>query len=622
VNGASFAPGATVRWNGAALNTTFVSGSQLAAAVPAANIAAPGTASVTVVNPGTGVVSNVVFFPVGAPSPNVFYNFAPQSPLMYAYAPLGIGEFTGDGRTDILAWVSTPSILVLLNNGDGTFTPGPSTALPAGSSAVGIGDFNGDGRLDVLAVDQKGTVTVLLGNGDGTFTLGPSTALGPGVGQFVFAVDIADFNGDGKLDFLGQEGNGGPIQVFWGNGDGTFTPGPSTALPPGVVGQGRFNLLDGGLGDFNGDGKPDLVITDGYYVWVMLGNGDGTFKPAPGSPMNLGVVGDNVVVADFNGDGKLDIAVPNYGDSDRPTVAILLGNGDGTFAPVPGCCGTPEPQINSVYVLAGDFNDDGKLDLAVGIENMQSPSSGPAGYIETFLGNGDGTFTPTDYSVILPSFPATVYAADFNGDGKLDFATRDYMYGGVSVLLQGPPSSPAPDFTITASSPTLSVTAGGTVTDNIQIASVGGYLAALGPLTCSGAPYDATCTVTQPPGEIIPTATGSFPLTVTTLGPPTTPAGGPAFPPLNRWPFIIWFGLLVTGAALSVWRRKPGKGRSPTERGLALLATLILGLALCGSCGGTTPLPPGGTPPGTYTLTVTLTSGSLTHATTIALTVH
>lgn len=183
------------------------------------------------------------------------------------------------------------------------------------------------------------------------------------------------------------------------------------------------------VGDFNADGKLDAIVASGgstVYpgsgVTVSLGNGDGTFTLASGSPIPLGQNLSAIVTADFNEDGKLDLAVT---DSVGNAVLILLGNGDGTF-------GTPTtiPVGNGPEaIVAGDFNNDGKLDLAV--------ANYGDGTITLLLGNGDGTFTQAPGSpYTVGQGPYQMAAADFNGDGKLDLAVANGIDGSVSILLQ------------------------------------------------------------------------------------------------------------------------------------------------------------------------------------------
>jgi FG-GAP-like repeat len=224
---------------------------------------------------------------------------------------------------------------------------------------VAIGDFNQDGIPDLVAANaydsvRAGTVGILLGNGDGTFRA--STEYGAG-GVETFSVAAGDFNGDGKLDLVVANGGDGVtpgsanVGVLLGNGDGTFMP--AVAYSAGTLGRDFVTV-----GDFNGDGKLDIVATAGSVngflggVSVLLGKGDGTFASAVVYP--TGVAPGSIAVADFNGDGRLDLAVAN-----DTSVSVLLGRGDGTFQ---AAVNYPA-RGQATGVASGDFNGDGKLDL-------------------------------------------------------------------------------------------------------------------------------------------------------------------------------------------------------------------------------------------------------------------
>ena len=269
-----------------------------------------------------------------------------------------------------------------------------------------------DGDLnDSPSVSAPVTVTVNAVAGDGFPQLTAYSA-----GKIPNAVATGDFNGDGKLDLAVTSGEGPAVYVLLGNGNGTFqTPVPyaAGALPVAVI-----------AADLNGDGKPDLIVANDFYgatmtsasIDVLLGNGDGTFQApvvytTPNSPLAL-------IAGDFNLDGNVDIAVANASYSD---VSIFLGAGNGMLTL--GSDIATGPTTGAVGIAAGDFNRDGIPDLAIAETNLVIA-----------IGNGDGTFT------IGQSLPAgndlnDVQTGDFNGDGMLDLAVADYGGSTVSVVL-------------------------------------------------------------------------------------------------------------------------------------------------------------------------------------------
>jgi hypothetical protein len=321
------------------------------------------------------------------------------------------------------------TISILLGNGDGTFSNKATLCFPdflgdfAGPQLV-AGDFNGDGKTDLIASfwslglwDFK----VFLGNGDGTFRSGQSN-----FGNFdrIGPVISGDFNGDGNLDFALQGGAGDfeGIFAFTGN-NGNFTC--CSGFGPTSVGASLAT------GDFNNDGILDLaliaLINAGQPpVTILLGNGDGTFTAAAVQPSVTLVNPVFVTTNDFDGDGKLDLAIADAGFN---ALTVLHGNGDGTFTQVSG-----EPSLPqfSTFVTAADLNGDGKLDLVF------SNSCGTActsNAISIFLGNGDGTFKP-GFSETVGNAPHAVAVGDFNGDGRLDIAVVNSADNTVTLLLQ------------------------------------------------------------------------------------------------------------------------------------------------------------------------------------------
>lgn len=417
VNGTGFKSSSVVKWNGSPRVTTFVSASQLKAAIPAADTATRGTASVTVVNPAPGGgTSNAAFFSVTATTGHSGA-FVPGSSQVTAACPgsVATGDFNGDGNLDLAAAdYCSNRVSVLLGDGAGNLVIGPSPATGNGPQYLAAGDFNGDGKLDLAVVNYlDGTASILIGDGTGNFTLASS----PVIGSWPLAVAVGDFNRDGHLDLAVTLPD--RLSIFLGDGAGNFTLASSPAYSGALA-----------VGDFDRDGILDLAVTNNIDNRVSILLGDGTGKFNFYSSAATGDYPSSILVGDFNGDNKLDLAIANLnhgptGDS----ISILLGDGTGKFT----LASSPAPGINPGNVIAGDFNADGKLDLAVADVSFDAMYGG----ITIMVGDGKGNFSLTATSPA--SFDNVgnlnfMAVGDFNRDGKLDVAVADWG-SKVAILL-------------------------------------------------------------------------------------------------------------------------------------------------------------------------------------------
>ncbi|HJU11490.1 MAG TPA: FG-GAP-like repeat-containing protein [Candidatus Binataceae bacterium] len=290
-------------------------------------------------------------------------NFSTRTDYATGDAPwdVAIGDVNNDGKTDIVTAnqegdFAGGSISVLLGNGDGTFQPHTDFDAQTTPQGIVLADFDSDGNLDAATANnvQPGYIRLFFGNGDGTFSSGPSLATGDNPRPIV----TEDLNGDGKKDLVvtyaqwcGCDTVSPFVSVFLSNGDGTFQP--RTDYPVGAM----FESHSVAAGDMNRDGKPDLIVSNTYgSVSVLLGNGDGTFQPEVVYPVN-GAWGS--VVGDFNGDGNPDVVTGGDFYSDFGTISLLLGNGDGSLQPyLDYFSGSP------FTMSAVDLNRDGALDIA------------------------------------------------------------------------------------------------------------------------------------------------------------------------------------------------------------------------------------------------------------------
>jgi uncharacterized protein (DUF2141 family) len=607
---------------------------------------------------------------------------------------VAVADVNGDGKPDLLVTIqcsgipcsSDSRIGVLLGNGDGTF----QTAVTYGSGgyaaeSVAVRDVNGDGKLDLVVANQcigygncanGGSVGVLLGNGDGTF----QTAVLYDSGGTAESVAVADVNGDGKPDLVVANycasgcpnGTNSNVGMLLGNGDGTFQPIVT-------IYSGGYASPSVVVGDVNGDGKPDLVVsiqcTSGNMssgctnpegiVSVLLGNGDGTFQAAVTYDSG-GVYAYSVAVADVNGDGKPDLVAANgcanSNCSSDGTVSVLLGNGDGTFqAAMTYDSGGWEP----LSVAVADVNRDGKPDVVVAndwvstnnlsglvgvllntsisattttaLSSSQNPSALGQSVAFTATVATSGSVIPTGMVTFMDG-STTLGTGTLNSFGIAIYTTSNLVlgqhsmtavYGGdvnnaggtSSVLTQ---TVSAADFSITSNPTSTTVTAGQSGTFTLTVTPQGSFTGSIS-FSCTGLPVLAGCGFS--PAMVTPnTSTMTTTLTITTAAHTAAHATALAPPPFGRRPsplYAIWLllpAMLLGMVGLAVPKRRK------------LLSCVLVGLlaggcllqAACGgaSTGGGGGGGTGGTPAGTYTVTVTGAAGSTQHATAVTLTVQ
>jgi len=397
---------------------------------------APGGSGFTLTMNGAGFTSSSVVNWSGIPLATTFVSKAQVTATVAASdiasphtAWITVANPTPGGGISNVAYfqIASPAPTVVVS------APSPPFVNGELSNPI-VADFNNDGKLDIAinTFDSQNNllVSIVLGNGDGTFQAPVNYILPNNNGGQGPQIVTGDFNGDGKLDLVVSSNVFSSILL--GNGDGTFQS--PVSLPA--------NLFPIVAGDFNGDGKLDLAGLENEYtdVLVMLGNGDGTFQPLTPFPSEL-PVGQSfagLLTADFHGAGVLDLAVLDASDPRGGGATIFQGNGDGTFH-LTGTCNT---QDDTASFFAADFNGDGKQDIA--FDYSLPPNQG---FAVTF-GDGNGMCTSSTNTLTSTFTPSQLVVGDFNDDGKLDLGaggtpnTLENM--GIMVLGNGDGTFQAP----------------------------------------------------------------------------------------------------------------------------------------------------------------------------------
>lgn len=336
---------------------------------------------------------------------------------------IAAGHFTNSGNLDLAVTDSAGKVVhVLTGDGTGNFTAGATVSTQNDPTAIVAGDFNRDGFTDLAVMNAgSGTVSILRGQGNGDFTPNANIHVGAAAGTGSNDLLAMDIGGNGRLDLITANPLSNQVAVLLNRANGTFEAVENYAVP---------NAPDYlAVGDFNRDGKPDLVVTQngGAAVSILTNNTLPTTQPGGRNfiaPHILthghGNMADGIAVADFNHDGIPDIATSYLEDN---TVQVLLGNGGSNF------------QAASVYpvgkqpywVVAADLNNDGYPDLIT--------ANTTDGTISVLMNkaDGSGTFQPA-VSYPVGNLPYQLAVGDLNGDGIPDIAVADYGANTVTIL--------------------------------------------------------------------------------------------------------------------------------------------------------------------------------------------
>jgi hypothetical protein len=535
----------------------------------------------------------------------VSFRSAQSYPVGTNPAAVAVGDFNHDGKRDLAVINSGDpttgddgSVSILFGKGDGTFQAAKNVAIGKNCTSIVAGDFDGDGNDDLALVrpgdataNDDGDVTIFLGNGDGTFRQGQVLTPGKNPSNNRGAIIALDLSGDQRLDLVVANAGDNTFSVVLGNGDGTFQSPVAykvTSPPSSVLAV-----------DLAGNGEKDLAVFR-FGVDLWLGNGDGTFRQGPPS---IEAGGRGVTAGDFNGDKKDDLVVTPFVlclfHPCTPVYPVLhVGNGNGTFQAA--------ISIGQPVQAAGDFDGDGKLDLAGLVSSNGSVQA------EVLPGNGDGTFQPPT-AFAVNSNESLSQVLDVNADGAPDVVLIGQNSIGLLVNV-------GTDFSISASAlDPGTVNAGQSATSTVTLKLLSNFHNPVA-LTCSVQPATsggATCSLGTNSITFDGSGNATATLTINTgssAASLASPVSFRSFRGFALWLPVTGFAFLGTGFGLGISSRK--------RKVLMFLVEPVLafGLIVELGCGGGSTV--GGPKSRAYTVTVTGIAGATQHSATVNLTVQ
>jgi len=638
------------------------------AGIVVADLNGDGKPDIAVANSGSGNVSILLGNGDGTFQAPVNFDAGMNGPTS-----LAVNDFNRDAKMDLAVFQAgdpqgnIPGVVsVLLGNGDGTFQAGMKTALTSNAVAMVIADFNLDKMSDIairnydLSANTE-SLNIYLAKGNGTFNPPVQTSIpsaGP-LGNAAFAA--ADISGDAKPDLVLS----GPhdFTVFFGNGDGTFQQGPSIDVANVDLGKGPlgttlsliFFVKDLRIADADNDGAEDvIVLAEGFLqsclsgicsvgaddagekISIFLGSGGGSFQSeqtiavaAESIDSNGQVHSDNIrglLAGDFNGDGKFDIVDQRCASS--CTLEVRLGAGDGTFA-----AAQVLPDAGALH-WAQDLNGDFLADLVVTGNSAQndiqvllntSPAVPRFDLTVAKAGTGSGTVTSRPVGIDCGELCSQSYASGTAISLTAVPSAGSHFDSWSGACTGTDPNSCVvtlnsdqfvtatftipPDFSVAATSSTLTVKRGGQVSEVLNLPAQGGFSATIA-LTCSVSSGPAPmpqCGVS--PASVTPDKTATLTVSAASLS-----ASGvvPLFEHGARL-YATWLPLGLLGCvAVNAFDKK-------RRRLWALFFLLIVVAILPAACGGGSVTTP---PPQNYTVTVTAISGAIQHSTAISVTVQ